>query len=143
MRHLGLFWAEWHTNPALPPSTWDTYGPVPEAERVDVLALSRRLWQLEVEAKGYEYANQYGGLRTTSDSAAEYLRARTRAATVTDPHVLDLRAEIADLLADNRELRRRLDAMKAERDRAQRANRRRDWQGAVVALWDTLRGRTR
>jgi hypothetical protein len=80
-------------------------------------------------------------VRTTADSAAEYLR--TRAATVTDPHLLELRAEIADLLADNRELRRRLDAMKAERDRAQRANRRRDWQGAVVALWDTLRGRTR
>jgi hypothetical protein len=82
-------------------------------------------------------------VKTTSEHADSFLRARTRAATVTDPRILDLRAEIADLLADNRELRRRLDAMKAERDRAQRANRRRDWQGAVVALCDTLRGRTR
>jgi hypothetical protein len=80
-------------------------------------------------------------MRTTADSAQEYLR--TRAATVTDPHVLDLRAEIADLLADNRALRARLDAMRAERNAAQRANRRRDWLGAGVALWDTLRGRTR
>jgi hypothetical protein len=82
-------------------------------------------------------------VKTTSEHADSFLRARTRQVTVTDPHLLELRAEIADLLADNRELRRRLDAMKAERDRAQRANRRRDWQGAVVALCDTLRGRTR
>jgi cell division protein FtsB len=83
-------------------------------------------------------------MRTTADSAAAYLAAqRARAATVTDPRVLDLRAEIADLLADNRELRRRLDAMRAERDAAQRANRRRSSWGAGVALWDTLRGRTR
>jgi cell division protein FtsB len=83
-------------------------------------------------------------MRTTADSAAAYLAAqRARAATVTDPRVLDLRAEIADLLADNRELRRRLDAMRAERDAAQRANRRRSYWGAGVALWDTLRGRTR
>jgi predicted nucleic acid-binding Zn-ribbon protein len=81
-------------------------------------------------------------MRTTADSAQEYLRARTRAATATDPRVLDLRAEIADLLADNRELRARLDAMRAERDRAQRANRKVSLLGAVVALWDTLRGRT-
>jgi predicted nucleic acid-binding Zn-ribbon protein len=81
-------------------------------------------------------------MRTTADSAQEYLRARTRAATVTDPRVLDLRAELADLLADNRALRARLDAMREERDRAQRANRKVSLLGAVVALWDTLRGRT-
>jgi predicted nucleic acid-binding Zn-ribbon protein len=81
-------------------------------------------------------------MRTTADSAQEYLRARTRAATATDPRVLDLRAEVADLLADNRELRARLDAMREERDRAQRANRKVSLLGAVVALWDTLRGRT-
>jgi hypothetical protein len=89
-------------------------------------------------------------MRTTSDSAAEYLRARTRAATVTDPRVLDLRADVAywqrafsAVVAENASLRDRLDAMRAERDQAQRANRRRDWQGAIWALWDTLRGRTR
>jgi hypothetical protein len=82
-------------------------------------------------------------MNSTSDSAAEYPRARTRQATVTDPHLLELRAEITDLLTDNRELRARLDAMREERNAAQRANRRRDWQGAVVALWDTLRGGTR
>jgi hypothetical protein len=82
-------------------------------------------------------------MRTTADRADAFLRARTRAATVTDPHILDLRAEIADLLADNRELRARLEAALAERNAAQRANRRRDWLGAVAALCDTLRGRTR
>jgi hypothetical protein len=65
----------------------------------------------------------------TAEHADRFLRARTRAATVTDPRILELRAEITDLLADNRALRRRLDAMKAERDRAQRANRRTDWLG--------------
>jgi hypothetical protein len=82
-------------------------------------------------------------MRTTADSAQEYLRARTRAATATDPRVLDLRAEIADLLADNRALRARLDAALSERNAAQRANRRVSYWGAVWALWDTLRGRTR
>jgi hypothetical protein len=80
-------------------------------------------------------------MRTTADSAQEYLRARTRAATATDPRVLDLRAEIADLLADNRELRRRLDAMRAERNAAQRANRRRDYWASAWALWDRMTGR--
>jgi hypothetical protein len=82
-------------------------------------------------------------VKTTSEHADSFLRARTRAATVTDPRILDLRAEIADLLADNRELRARLDAMRAERDAAQRANRKVSLLGAGVALWDTLRGRTR
>jgi hypothetical protein len=81
-------------------------------------------------------------MRTTADSAAAYLAAqRARAATVTDPRVLDLRAEIADLLADNRELRRRLDAMRAERNAAQRANRRRDYWASAWALWDRMTGR--
>jgi hypothetical protein len=80
-------------------------------------------------------------MSTTADSAQAYILAHR--ATVTDPHLLELRAEITDLLADNRELRARLDAMREERNAAQRANRRRDWQGAVVALWDTLRGGTR
>jgi hypothetical protein len=82
-------------------------------------------------------------MRTTADRADAFLRARTRQATVTDPHLLELRAEIADLLADNRELRARLDAMRTERDAAQRANRRQDWWASVWALWDTLRGGTR
>jgi hypothetical protein len=80
-------------------------------------------------------------MRSTADRADAFLRARTRAATVTDPRVLELRAEIADLLADNRELRARLDAMRAERDQAQRANRRRSYWGALCALWDRMSGR--
>jgi hypothetical protein len=82
-------------------------------------------------------------MRSTADRADAFLRARTRQATATDPRILDLRAEVADLLADNRELRARLDAMRAERDAAQRANRKVSLLGAGVALWDTLRGRTR
>jgi hypothetical protein len=89
-------------------------------------------------------------MNSTSARADAFLRARTRAATVTDPRVLDLRAEVAywqrafsAVVAENASLRARLDAMRAERDQAQRANRRRDWQGAIWALWDTLRGRTR
>jgi hypothetical protein len=82
-------------------------------------------------------------MRSTADRADAFLRARTRQATATDPRILDLRAEITDLLADNRELRRRLDAMREERNAAQRANRKVSLLGAGVALWDTLRGRTR
>jgi hypothetical protein len=89
-------------------------------------------------------------MNTTSEHADSFLRARTRAATVTDPRILDLRADVAywqrafsAVVAENASLRDRLDAMREERNAAQRANRRRDWQGAVVALCDTLRGRTR
>jgi hypothetical protein len=80
-------------------------------------------------------------MNSTAEHADRFLRARTRAATVTDPRILELRAEITDLLADNRELRRRLQAMREERDRARRANRRNDWIGALWAL--LTNGRTR
>ena len=33
MRNLGMFWAEWHTNPELPRIPWATLTVVPEAER--------------------------------------------------------------------------------------------------------------
>jgi hypothetical protein len=84
-------------------------------------------------------------MRTTSDSAAEYLRA----ATVTDPHLLDLRAELTDLLADNQALRDDLDASLARERESDRAVREllalinATPRGALWALWDTLRGRTR
>ena len=51
--------------------------------------------------------------------------------------------EISRLVVENADLRRRLDAMRAERDAAQRANRQRDWRGMVVMLWDWLNGGTR
>jgi hypothetical protein len=89
-------------------------------------------------------------MNSTSARADAFLRARTRAATVTDPRVLDLRAEVAywqrafsAVVAENASLRARLDAMRAERDQAQRANRKVSLWGALWALWDTLRGRTR
>jgi regulator of replication initiation timing len=95
-------------------------------------------------------------MNSTSDSAAEYPRARTRQATVTDPHLLELRAEITDLLADNQALRRERDTLNTLLDASLARERESDRavrellalingtpRGALWALWDTLRGRTR
>ena len=49
--------------------------------------------------------------------------------------------EISRLVVENADLRRRLDAAKAERDAAQRANRKRSLWSTVVVLWDKLTGR--
>lgn len=47
----------------------------------------------------------------------------------------------AELVRENASLRARLDAMRGERDAAQRAHRRRSYWGAMCALCDRLTGR--
>jgi hypothetical protein len=93
-------------------------------------------------------------MNSTSDSAAEYPRARTRQATVTDPHLLELRAEIADLLADNQALRRERDTLNTLLDASLARERESDRavrellalinatpRGIVWMLWARMTGR--
>jgi hypothetical protein len=100
-------------------------------------------------------------MRTTADSAQEYLRARTRAATVTDPRILDLRAtiakwetEVSRLVVENAALRRERDTLNTLLDGSLAREREADRavrellalingtpRGIVWMLWDRIIGR--
>jgi regulator of replication initiation timing len=93
-------------------------------------------------------------MNSTSARADAFLRARTRQATVTDPQVLDLRAEITDLLADNQALRRERDTLNTLLDASLARERESDRavrellalinatpRGIVWMLWARMTGR--